>query len=426
MPAKLTQKIVNEWLEAAWRNGFSAGVDGNDNIPDFADLYPGDKSLIKKKLSFEQSSQLPYDATRCNARMFKAGWGVQCTRCPGEGSDLCKIHAKKFDSLTEGLDLPFGRFNGTRPNESLDKPKGNKIAWADQKTLKSEKGSPPKKRVLAKEMRGQLTDLGVSIDGLKGKELTARYNEVMSQNTQENPIQGSPQSTTSSEENHNTESDTILSTNTEDSDSQTTEILPHLSPRDLDSPNQSLLTPDPPSIHHDPQENTNDLQTGEQINTDTTTPQDTPVNTETSDTHLSSPHPEEPASTEVDDGAGCALTSEKPSTVSEYKEFFAENGISTDGIRGRREFKQKYLEYISLKNESSDDSDSDDSSDEELNEDKISFVETTFEDVTYLEDEDSDNIYNTRGEIVGSWDENCEQIIWKNESFQIFHESARN
>ena len=45
--------------------------------------------------------------------------------------------------------------------------------------MKKSSKTSTKKRANAKEMREQLTEMGISIDGLKGKALTLKYNEVM-------------------------------------------------------------------------------------------------------------------------------------------------------------------------------------------------------------------------------------------------------
>ena len=54
---KLTQELVDSWLELAWRDGFKKGVDGDDTIPDFKDLLPSDNVSS----SFEEQSKLPFN-----------------------------------------------------------------------------------------------------------------------------------------------------------------------------------------------------------------------------------------------------------------------------------------------------------------------------------------------------------------------------
>ena len=129
--SKLTPKFVHQWLESAWRDGFKKGLDGRGDMPDFTTLDPRRTRgpATKIKISNEESSMLPFDESHCCARMFKGGFGVQCTRGPLDDHDFCKIHQKKFDSLGDGLDVPFGRYNGERPIVSLDRVEGNSIKW---------------------------------------------------------------------------------------------------------------------------------------------------------------------------------------------------------------------------------------------------------------------------------------------------------
>lgn len=63
---------------------------------------------------------------------------------------------------------------------------------------------------------------------------------------------------------------------------------------------------------------------------------------------------------------------------------------------------------------------------EELQLDEKNFIEIDFEGVEYLEDEDSGEIYSTSHELVGKWTEDCDDIIWSNESFRLSHESKKD
>ena len=150
---KLTQAVVDQWLESAWRDGYAKGVDGRDDLPDFASLKP--EAPKPEKSSFEEISKLPFKPDKCCARILKDGWGIQCTRSFMDGCVFCKTHQKKFDGLEEGLDVPFGRFNEERPTHSKDKKEGNKIAWADTKP--SKKGKTPSKSLKVGEMRDFLS-----------------------------------------------------------------------------------------------------------------------------------------------------------------------------------------------------------------------------------------------------------------------------
>ena len=177
---RLTQKLVHQWLHEAWRDGFTKGVDGRDEIPDFHLLDPRKKNQVPKP-DPQELSQDPFDPLRCNARVWNSGWGKQCNCKKIDGNDLCKSHQEKFKSLGQGLDLGLGRYDQPRPSHSLDKlpedPQYKQHNWADIR--KTGKSPNRKKKVPAKLMREQLTELGVSIDGLKGRALTDRYNQVM-------------------------------------------------------------------------------------------------------------------------------------------------------------------------------------------------------------------------------------------------------
>jgi len=53
------------------------------------------------------------------------------------------------------------------------------------------------------------------------------------------------------------------------------------------------------------------------------------------------------------------------------------------------------------------------------------FDAISFETVSYLEDLDSGNIYNTKHDHVGAWNEDCDEIIWISEVFKNEHENVR-
>ena len=58
---------------------------------------------------------------------------------------------------------------------------------------------------------------------------------------------------------------------------------------------------------------------------------------------------------------------------------------------------------------------------DDLNVDTKQFVEIDFEDVEYLEDEDSGEIYSTSHELVGKWTKDCDDIIWQSEGMKRAH-----
>ena len=74
------------------------------------------------KLSAKDGESADFNTCKCAARMFREGYGIQCSRKPFEGV-LCKTHQKKLDAHGS---LPFGWFNKGRPTHYLD---GKPIPW---------------------------------------------------------------------------------------------------------------------------------------------------------------------------------------------------------------------------------------------------------------------------------------------------------
>ena len=54
------------------------------------------------------------------------------------------------------------------------------------------------------------------------------------------------------------------------------------------------------------------------------------------------------------------------------------------------------------------------------------FEELVFDGVDYLEDVQDGKIYNTNNDHVGSWNEDCDDIIWVNDKFREQHEALRS
>jgi hypothetical protein len=400
---KLTQKMLNVWLEAAWRDGYTKGGSGEDSLPDFMSLDPrgpGDG----KKLSAKEAESSEYDPCKCAARMFREGCGVQCTRKPFEGGLLCKTHQNKLDGQGSEFDLPFGWFNKERPTHHLDeKDHGKSIAWSDTKKTRSES----KKRVPAKEMREKLTELGISIDGLKGKELTLKYNEVMDAK----------------------DSDTGSDTVSEKDESEVVTEIPSETPP---SPQETH------TVHEQEQEQVQDEEFKIEESVEIV------VNSNGSETEIHRQElvpvdkvdkvdkvEEKEDSDSEDPAAGTGLvkseSSSVPATTAEFKKYFQDLGISTEGLRGKKAFKDKYDEYQKGKESSVDDGeDTEDMSDDELEKDTSSFVEVDYEGVEYLEDEDTSNIYNASHQLVGKWNEDGDKILWSSDSFRVAHDTMKD
>ena len=398
MSAKLTQKVVEQWLEAAWRDGFTKGQDGTDDIPDFATLDPRGPSDAKPKMDAAALSRAPFDMERCSARMYRQGHGVQCTRkhlpdCDG----LCKTHFNKFSILPDGMDIRFGRYNAERPINWLDVADGDKIGWKDLRSKSPEK----KPRVPAKEMRDKLTQLGISVEGLKGKILSEKYREAIHQHEIDSQVEDVVSDLVSSVEQSETDTEVTVEEVVE-------EVVSDLVSSVEQSETETEVT----------------VEEEEQVVEETEEQVVTPVPklSEESEEEMVEMLEETQEQSEHDDGSGTGLSPKKgPSSVTEYKKLFKELNISMEGVKGARGFKDAYEKYLS---DSS--ADTEDLSDEELDEDNKVFVEIDYEGVDYLEDENSGNIYSLDHSVVGRWDGDCSEIIWENDGARMNHESKKD
>lgn len=398
---KLTQKMLDTWLEAAWRDGFSKGVDGEDSIPDFSSLDPRGPE-DGKKLAPAEAQLAEYNPCKCGARMFREGFGVQCSRKPFGGGLLCKTHQKVIDEQPSEFDLPFGWFNKERPMQHLDqKQHGKPIAWNDTKKSKT---TNTKKRATAKEMREQLTEMGVSIDGLKGKALTLKYNEVM--DSQQKPATDSQSSEEQHHEIPSTPQDTHTLSEVQEVEIKTTiEIVKNHNGSETEIHRQELIPKNPETDSQN--ESVNDTES-EDPAAGTGLIKGSPK-----------PKPESPKS-ETQDSV--------PSTTAEFKKFFSEIGISTEGLRGKGAYKQRYIQHLKEQEQKQeqDGEETEDMSDEELGLDTSNFVEVDFEGVEYLEDEDTSNIYNVSHQLIGKWNDDGDDIIWADNTFKSAHETMKD
>ena len=424
MSAKLTQKVVDQWLEAAWRDGFTKGQDGTDDIPDFATLDPRGPSDTKPKMDAAELSHAPFDMERCSARMYRQGHGVQCTRkhlpdCDG----LCKTHFNKFSILPDGMDIRFGRYNAERPINWLDVTDGDKIGWKDLRSKSPEK----KPRVPAKEMRDKLTQLGISVEGLKGKILSEKYREAIHQHEIDTQVEDVVSDLVSSVEQSETDTEVnveevleeVVEVNVEEA---VAEVVSDLVSSVEQSETDTEVNVEEPveEVVEEPVEEEEEVveETEEQVVTPV------PKMSEESEEEMVEMLEEtsEQQSDTIDDGSGTGLSPKKgPSSVTEYKKLFKELNISMEGLKGARGFKDAYAKYLS---DSS--ADTEDLSDEELDEDDKVFVEIDYEGVDYLEDENSGNIYSLDHTVVGRWDGDCSEIIWENDGARMNHESKKD
>ncbi len=392
-------------MEIAWRDGFSKGVDGRDELPKWSDLDPRE---VKDKVDPESASQLPFNPGKCCARKFVAGYGVQCTFCPLDGGVLCTRHQKKYDGLAEGLDLPFGRYNGERPTHDISKPESEREkphAWADTKPARSKRGTSSSSGKMgvkrpgctAKSMRDELTAMGVSIDGLKGKELTIRYNEVMDEKSSE-----------SGNDSDEVEEKLVEQVVEQVVDQIVDQIEEKVEEQVDENVDQQIEEQVAENIEEQSQENP--------------TPENNSVEDEVME--VEDPIPENhivEENVEEDDGKGTGLKPDYPLTISGFKKLFSELDIPTEGLKGKPAYMKRYDEYLEEKKGDGDETE--DMSDDDLEEDTSNYSEIDHDGVEYLEDEDSGKIYNLNHQHVGAWNEDCSEIIWANDAARIDHES---
>tara|TARA_B100000683_G_C12453944_1_gene541280 strand:+ start:237 stop:1451 length:1215 start_codon:yes stop_codon:yes gene_type:complete len=403
MPSS-TIRFTPDFVEACeklWRDGYNNGVNGEDKLPDFKLFFNNDN--IKEEPSFQEMENLPFNPSKCEARVEKHGYAIQCTRSPFSGGCLCKTHQNMFDKLSEGKDIPYGRFNKPRPDVTLDK--GNPISWGAKKgRKKNEKNISTQPKLKVGEMRDYLSSR-IPVDdfrGLKKKELTEIY------------LKTKEKENTSSEEEEN--SPQVNEINNENID---------VNPRGKPEEKQ-------PEEQHKEEEQSQEKQHEEK-------PEAKPKEEEhkaeeqsqeeqSQEGQSQGEKPEEKSEEEQsqeDDAKGVGLHLEpvKPSTLSEFKALFKELSIDTKGLRGVRAYKQAYDDYLREKEEEKTQPMSDE--DDDLQEDTNSYEETDFEGVSYLEEEDSGKIYNLKHQHVGKWNQDFDDIIWISEEFKVTHEASR-
>ena len=94
--------------EEIWRDGFNKGVNGEDDFPDFKTffssfdfktLFSSIDTKIKQEPSYAELEKKPFDVTKCEARIEKHGYAIQCTRSPLNGGCLCGLHQNMVNKL---------------------------------------------------------------------------------------------------------------------------------------------------------------------------------------------------------------------------------------------------------------------------------------------------------------------------------------
>ncbi len=442
--AKLTQTIVNSWLEAAWRDGFSKGetsagssTEGQASqcvLPNFADFDPRITNPESSKPTPEELSKLPFNPCLCSARMFKgSGFAVQCSRVHPPNGLYCKTHQKSADEAAKnGLNIRFGRYDEERPTHWLDKapedPLRQKIAWSDTKKS-SHKKAAGTKNIKVKDLKEYLSTRlpNESLKGLKKPELEEMYHK-------EKELEKSESETESEEDTMNQE--VLVPMNETDANSE--EIVPAISAPGIDDTESTGPTYAPGSPAADSGDETEDIhdETENQGNETIDVPVEDPVKAAQAArlARLSSqvsqpltlvegiedmepePEPESEPESEPE-----LVPAKAPTTVAEYREFLTNAGVSIDGVKGARAFKELYQKH--MENESSNHEEDDD---DESDEDEREYVEIDYEGVEYLEDETSGEIFSINHKLLGQWGPGCEEIIWVDESARTNHESNKD
>jgi len=460
-------KLIHSWLAQAWSAGAEAGKGAGRageelTVPeDWSDIIEQPEKLKGTTHSYQTKHE--FDSTKCHARMFKnpGGFEVQCSRIftDDEGQCLCGIHQKQFLKLPEGAkDIPFGRYNQERPQYTLNKAQdgesipGDKLVWSDQKQLKKE-ASLTTKNATAAKMRTDLNSWQVTHDGIKGKQLTLLYNEELAKRDNAIDLEKDiDDNTTLSPQQSEEDSDSETNTGSDSEQEKS-------SPQAVSDP-EKLSTPEPALAEDLEIDDNNELvepepepEPGSEPESEPGSPRSEPIPEQEPDPNLEpeskpdqkpesakdavnfedmpAPHPDgNAAKKEVEEECS---DSTHPSNVKDIREFFKEKkeiiealDISLDSLRGKTMYLAKYEEIVkAIEEHENQDEDGDEDGDETdslSDDDEIDYVESTYEEIDYLEDENSDKVFNLQKQHVGDWDENGD-IQWKDESFKIAHKS---
>jgi len=412
MPATIhfTPQFI-EACEGIWRDGFNKGVNGDDELPDFKEFFKDTKSKIKVKEepSYAELEKLPFNTSKCEARVEKYGFAIQCTRTPFGTGCLCKTHQNMLDKLPEGKDIRYGRFNQPRPDVTLDK--GEPIKWGPKKARSKNKSSNPQPKLKVGEMRDFLSTRipNTVFKGMKKKELTVLYlkelekdNSSSSEEGCDSPI-NSPKNSPKKEQSDGSDtSDTIPG------DDVKSEELPE------EKPEQPEEKPEekPEQPEEKPEQ-----------------PEEKPEQLEEKPEDIIKELFEEDSGEEQseDDGKGTGLKLEpvKPKTIKDFKKLFDTLGIDYSKLNGRGAYNQAYDDYLKEQEEEKTEPMSDEEDDDDLQEDNHTYENASWEGVDYLEDEETGYIFNLKHEKVAEWNDNADDFIWLSEEAKIHHENIR-
>jgi hypothetical protein len=406
-----------EACEGIWRDGFNKGINGDDELPDFKEFFKDTKSKIKVKEepSYAELEKLPFNPSKCEARVEKFGYAIQCTRSPFGGGCLCKTHQNMLDKLPEGKDIRYGRFNQARPDLTLDK--GEPIKWGAKKARSKGKSSNPQPKLKVGEMRDFLSTRipNTVFKGMKKKELTELYlKELEKDNYSSSSEEGVDSPNNSpinspkkdqqveqpSEDNPQNTIEEIFGT---DSDEEEPVEPGQSEEQPEDDGKGTGLKPEQPEKPEKPEENL----------------EEQPEKPEKPEENLE----EQPE----DDGKGTGLKLEpvKPKTIKDFKNLFDTLGIDYSSLNGRGAYNQAYDDYLKEKEEEKTEPMSDEDDDDDLKEDTHTYDNASWEGVDYLEDEETGYIFNLKHEKVAKWNENGDDFIWLSDEAKFHHENTR-
>jgi hypothetical protein len=416
---KPTDKQMQLWLESVWRDGFDKGVDGRDELPDFADFDPRLSDGSSTKPDYSELAQ--FNPCKCGARTYKDGYPVQCSRSHLDGEFYCKTHLKKFnDAQGTGFNLRFGQYDGDRPTHWLDKSDGAIIAWHDVKKTKSSSSntsSSKKTKMKVGELREFLSNRipNEQLRGLKKPELEALYEKQMNSS----PEHSSDSETEPLDSPKNLEEFTGPEPEPDPEPAPEPESEPEAEPEsepEAEPESEPEAEPEAesePDLVLEPEESESMTeidrqaldQGGEFVGKSIIVPHEPEVTS--------------PRSQLIDE-----LRSLKNS---EKKKRAKASGATEDDmelIDDADDVSQALVDLIiSLELPPKVEAPVEDSDDEDLDEDKSNYDEITHDGVDYLEDEETGDVYNMEFKLVGKWNENADEIMWKSDNDRLTHES---
>lgn len=391
-----------EACESLWRDGFNKGINGEDEFPDFKNFFETTKTKVKAEPSYEELEKLPFNPSKCEARVEKFGFAIQCTRSPFGGGCLCKTHQNMLDKLPEGKDIRYGRFNQPRPDLTLDK--GEPIKWGAKKPRSKGKSSNPQPKLKVGEMRDFLSTRipNTVFKGMKKKELTELYLKELEKDNY----------SSSSEEGVDSPNNSPI--NSPKKDQQDENNNPDPINESEEKPEQPEEKPEKPEEKPEkPEENLEEQP-------------EKPEKPEKPEENLEE-QPEQPEEQPEDDGKGTGLKLEpvKPKTIKDFKKLFDTLGIDYSSLNGRGAYNQAYDDYLKEQEEEKTEPISDEDDDDDLKEDTHTYDNASWEGVDYLEDEETGYIFNLKHEKVAKWNENGDDFIWLSDEARIHHENTR-